>query len=240
MNRVALLIGATHGGLQMVSKDIAKIRHYLKSLTGGAWNDGEIIVLEDASIEAIDAKIQSLKKSPPDFLLTYWSGHGGYSSLKEELILEVTPEKNLPESALLRLAKKQLMIFDTCSGILEEALLEAATESFKQATARSLENIEAARMYYEELIEKSSGTQIAYSCSISENSNASNERGSFFTDELIKKSKSWSSHQQIKDFLTIKEATALATDFCSRYDQYPNMQGPKIYSRSFYPFAISI
>lgn len=216
------------------------MRHYLKSLTGGAWNDGEIKVLEDASVEAIDAKIQSLKKSPPDFLLTYWSGHGGYSSLKEELILEVTPKKDLPESALLKLAKKQLMIFDTCSVILKEALLEAATESFKQATARSPENIEAARMYYEKLIEKSGGTQIAYSCSISEYSNADSVRGSFFTDELIKKSKSWSANQRFKNFLTIKEATALATNFCSRYDQHPNMQGPKIHSHSFYPFAISI
>lgn len=240
MNRAALLIGATHGGLEMVSSDIAKMRRYLRSVTGGGWYDDEIVILEDAPADQIHAKIQSLKKSPPDFLLTYWSGHGGYSRVDEELILEVTPKDVLSESALLKLAEKQLLIFDTCSVILEELLLEAATESFKQARAGAVENIEAARMYYEKLIEKSGGIQIAYSCNISEYSQADDVLGSIFTNELIKKSKSWNSQQLFKNFLTIKEATTLAANFCSRYNQHPKMQGPKLDARSFYPFAISI
>ena len=87
MNRLSLLIGATHGGLEMVSRDIAKMSSYLKSVTGGAWNEDEVIEIVDKPLATIEKKLITIKKNKPDFLLIYWSGHGAYSKKLEELII---------------------------------------------------------------------------------------------------------------------------------------------------------
>jgi len=238
MNRLSLLIGATHGGLEMVSNDIAKMSSYLKSVTGGAWNDDEVMEIVDEPLVLIERILLTIKKNKPDFLLTYWSGHGGYSKRYEELLIEVTEKEAIRESNLLGLAQKQLLIFDTCNVILEDAGLESFTESLKhRITASAIDRVKA-RKYYEELIAASGGIQIAYSCNISEYSTADDILGSIYTNAIIKQSKAWFSRQTSKGNVTIKEATRLAENACARYSQHPKMTGPKIDQRLYYPFAI--
>ena len=240
MNRLSLLIGATHGGLEMVSRDIAKMSSDLKSVTGGAWNEDEVIEIVDKPLATIEKKLITIKKNKPDFLLIYWSGHGAYSKKHEELIIEVSQDEDIRESDLLGLAQKQLLIFDTCNVIIDDTEPELVMESLKyRVTALARDRVEA-RKYYEELITASGGTQIAYSCNISEYSNADDVLGSIYTNEIIKQSKAWSSCQTSKGNITIKETTRLAENACARHSQHPKVTGPKIDQHLYYPFAIKL
>lgn len=240
MNRLSLLIGATHGDLEMVADDIAKMSIYLKSIPGGAWNDDEIIELVDEPYSTVQRSLLTIKKNKPDFLLTYWSGHGGYSRNREELVLELTENKSLYESDLLGLSQKQLLIFDTCSPIIEDAGLESSFESFSHRATASVSDRAKARKYYEELVAASGGVQIAYSCNITENSTADDFLGSIYTSEIIKQSKVWYARQAVKGYLTIKEVTRLAENICARYSQHPKMVGPKVDKHLYYPFALKV
>lgn len=241
MNRLALLIGATFADLEIVSTDIAKMKNYLESVTGGAWNSNEIRPIIDAPLRLLKGELADVKAKNLDFLLIYWSGHGGYSIEAEEIFIDVTAEDRMLESGFHQLAKRQLVIFDTCNAIPEEVGLESFTESLKFRIAASATDRLKARAYYESLIMASGGLQKAYSCSIREYSTADDILGSIYTREILKQARAWSGQQTKQNFLTIKEVAKLATPKCVEYDQRPRMAGPKSFEpHQFYPFAVKV
>lgn len=76
MNRYALLFGNTNG-LKGVQKDLYNFKKFLMSDIGGAWYEKEIFVKENVSKSWLLENIEILRKAKLDYLIIYFSGHGG-------------------------------------------------------------------------------------------------------------------------------------------------------------------
>lgn len=155
MRRCALLIGysgktsnvdSTLGG---VLSDLENYKKYLKSYRGGAWLDSEIKTLEDADLNTIQDYIAQVKDNY-DLVFTVYSGHGEYDKISNCRILGTADSKEFSENIFTGLAKKQISIFDSCSGIRNPIIISESLEK-KAYTKDSLkkEKAETARMLYE-------------------------------------------------------------------------------------------
>lgn len=125
MKRKALLIGYSgwdtrDGKLQGVSKDLNNYRKYLLSLEGGAWYDDEIITLEDTNISILQKHIEHIKQEKNDIVFTVYSGHGEYDSINHCRNICIDNKTERSEHILYKLAPKQIIILDSCSGERED------------------------------------------------------------------------------------------------------------------------
>ena len=132
MKKIALLIG--HSGssedyIPGVKKDIKSYKRFLLSPYGGGWFKEEIVDLYNKEKDAILEVINKIKQFNSDFVFTVFSGHGDYYKPSEERRLYLEDEY-IYESDLRGMAKKQLIIIDSCAGIEEEVFIkEAVMES---------------------------------------------------------------------------------------------------------------
>jgi len=134
MDKIALLIG--HPGrpeeyIPGVKKDIKSYKKFLMSPYGGRWIKEEILEIYEKDVDYVKSVINELSKCKYEFVLTVFSGHGNFSIIKNERRLYLGDEY-IYESELRNLAKKQLIIIDSCAGIEDEVLIkeEAIMESF--------------------------------------------------------------------------------------------------------------
>ncbi|MDO8990099.1 MAG: caspase family protein [Sideroxyarcus sp.] len=133
MKRKALLIGNT-GGLNGVALDVERMAEFLKSRTGGAWLDHEIEPLMNPKKAALQSSIQRIKAQAPDYLVLLFSGHGAHDG---QTILELNGNgETIEESALQKLALRQLSIFDCCrvgSEQVKKAMLAMDSLAFRES-----------------------------------------------------------------------------------------------------------
>lgn len=128
MKKLALLIGNTNN-LKGVEKDIYYFKTYLKSSIGGAWNDDEIQCALDTRLLNLNTYLKNVKKYEPDYLIFYFSGHGGMDN-KGVTHLEINSNKEtISECNIVNIAKRQLNIFDCCRvNVLEPPRLDGIDE----------------------------------------------------------------------------------------------------------------
>ncbi|MBX2899029.1 MAG: caspase family protein [Cyclobacteriaceae bacterium] len=124
MNKKALLIG-NNAGLPGVKIDIENYKKYLKSMTGGQWNESEIIEKLNPPKDELVTLLDSLKNQNLDYLIIIFSGHAG---MKRETILELNPAGDMfSETRFENISQRQVTILDCCraySSNLAETLNE--------------------------------------------------------------------------------------------------------------------
>lgn len=180
MKRKALLIGNSRG-LTGVKTDLKKMKSFLYSNHGGAWNYDEIITINNATKTQLGDTIDFIKKDNTDFCIVYFSGHGGF---KRQTLIELSDESLINEDFLYHISPRQITIFDCCRSTIQESAYDSA-----KLSAESINFNEKDRNYYRQLYEnrimQSIYQQIKlYSCSIGEISNDT-RNGGVYTQALL-------------------------------------------------------
>lgn len=163
MKRKALLIGNT-GGLNGVALDVNRMAEFLKSHTGGAWFDNEIESLMNPRKASLQSSIQRIKALAPDYLVILFSGHGAHAG---QTILELNGAgETIEESALLKLAPRQLSIFDCCRVGSEQVKKAISMDSLSFR-----ESFNPVRERYDNRIMQSIPQQVRlYACAVGQSS----------------------------------------------------------------------
>ena len=201
MKRKALLIGNSNG-LFGVQKDLLDFQKFLLSNQGGAWYRSEIIIIEKSDLKTVRDAINGIKKESPDYVITLFSGHGGYN---RETILELSDGKLINESELFGLAPKQLSIFDCCRVSNTVALSDNFSMDSYDLSESSKES---ARKIYEGRIQQAINQQAyLYSCAINESAYDTSQGGIYLQnllssarnfDQYIEENKVSTCHQKAK------------------------------------------
>lgn len=243
MNRSCILIGAPgseakQNYLNGVSLDMYNMRNYLRSNTGGAWKDYEIMdIVNPTSLQLLIA-LNNAKKS--DFSLILFSGHGGTSIKNGKTYLEINNQgEDFPAEGLINHTSKELVIIDTCRSyfvpqtIRQDSITKAINEEISMSTKHRA-------LYDTQITEADIGSLILYACSIGETANDTDE-GGIFTQSLIKTgitlSKERDSYLYQPVNSTFNQAKIIVS---SRYKtQHPVMEG-SIRRRTWFPFAVKV
>lgn len=183
MKRIALLFG-NNRDLKGTSKDILDFMSFLLSPQGGAWEQDEIKGYLNPTKASIEEKVKKIKEGSYDYVIVYFSGHGG---CRNSTILEINPQnEHIPESLLMGLAPKQLNILDCCRSFVAGGI---AIDETHEASSQDLHN--QVRTEYEELVKVAADQQVRmYSCKEGESSyTLTNGQGSVYTQVLLDSAK---------------------------------------------------
>lgn len=187
IKRHAILIG-NNNGLPGIHQDLEGFEEFLCSDIGGAWIPGtEISKAYDVTLEELNNVLKYVKNKSFDYLIFYYSGHGGLDRSSGKTILELNDSyETIAEEKLFNLADRQLNIFDCCRSI-PKSLQKSHVED---SALFSLEDsIIKSRALYNNRIMQSYRQQInLYACSKFECANATGQ-GSIYTQNLIKEAK---------------------------------------------------
>jgi hypothetical protein len=244
MTRKAIMIGSpgpknSANYLKGVDADLHHIERFLKSPTGGSWEDPEIEELPDCTLENFVEIIQEINT---DYLLVYFSGHG-HQDLKETTIaLNHTETISITNLISLIKASKALIILDTCrKGIHDENESFTGPEylSFKS----TLNQPNTREKFMNILAESHDGIAIAYACSVGEISNDS-ELGGDYTYSLLRASLEWNEKCKSESVLFIHQANDLAHQdlkFTTHFKQNPQLINAKGKEENLnFPFALKL
>lgn len=115
MKRYAILAGiSSHCGFQQ--KSLCDIYDFLKSVSGGAWSDREILILPEGVDEAmLKFVLKRVAEDGTDFLFLYFCGNGDDSVNQDGFT--VGGEK-IKRTYIEETCKKQVMVFDACEALV--------------------------------------------------------------------------------------------------------------------------
>ena len=117
MQKKILMIG-NDSGLPGVKVDIINYTAFFKSPIGGNWYDSEIEIKRNPAKKDLIKRLSELKNLGLDFMIVYFSGHGGQD---RETLLELNSEGEvINDSELHNIGKKQITIYDCCRSYPEE------------------------------------------------------------------------------------------------------------------------
>jgi len=186
--RKALIIGApdVKPPLPGVIIDVNDIQNYLKSPTGGAWQESEIEVMMSPRAAEVEARLRLFRGK--DYVLVTCSGHGAhldpddinstfmYLQEKETMRIRDMNPGNL----------RFTIIADICREFVPVHLRAALEDMAKSMVLESAPSwSEARRLYDMAIMANPEGGIIAYSCDINQTA-ADDGTGGFFTQELLK------------------------------------------------------
>lgn len=181
MNRYALLFGNTNG-LKGVQKDLYNFKKFLMSDVGGAWYEKEIFVKENVSKSWLLENIEILRKAKLDYLIIYFSGHGG--SIRNEDFIELNKDgERIKFTKLEKIATRQLNIYDCCRASVDDELVKSS-ENFSRID-ESVDNLNVRKIYERRILQAAPQQMSLYSCSEGEYSQDTSE-GGLYTFNFIK------------------------------------------------------
>ncbi len=204
MKRKAILIG-NNRSIIGVNKDLQDFRDFLLSYSGGAWNNDEIIILLNQSSSEVKSQISSIKTEGNDYVIVYFTGHGG---LKGDTIIEINPScEQLLESELFGISPKQINILDCCRVVI------AGTTKIDGGTSGSTFEDErnSVRAEFESLILSAAPQFVKiYSCSEGEESYAPSS-GSYYTQSLLTEARNYLNSNKIASIYKCHENASIKT-----------------------------
>lgn len=134
MKRYAVLAGSSEKQ-GFVQKSICCIYDFLKSTSGGAWLDREILILpEGFDVQMLKFILRKIAEDKTDFLFLYFCGNGndvltagGFTAGGTEI-----ERKYIEETC-----KKQVVVFDTCEALVpaDDDGAETCDETDERQTA---------------------------------------------------------------------------------------------------------
>ena len=178
MKKYAFLFGNTNG-LVGVQKDLQTFRDFLMSPEGGAWIKSEISDLhENMTSTALKLELMKLKQRKLDYLIVYFSGHGG--SVREKSYIYPSDNAFIEISELENLATRQLNIYDCCRSV--DSYIQKSICNFSMQ--ESANNDWGVRAAYDNRIMQAAPQQMSlYSCALGEYS--IDDDGGIFTRNLL-------------------------------------------------------
>jgi hypothetical protein len=221
-----------------MDRDIGRIRAFLKSSIGGSWRDNhEIRVLQERKSTEV---LNIIKSVQVDYAFFYYTGHGFLDN--GEQILQVSDES---EEGYVRLsdlkfdATKTLLIVNACrtSGLTEYEIDNSFSlvEDDLLQFANDEEYVDP--LFFEELQNAEVINTVVFS-TMEGDPSAFNNKGSHFTQCLIKACIEWSARNK-SDMLDIKCAMDLANGLMKKFHNQRAVIQPDLSSRKYLPFAIS-
>ncbi len=194
MKRHALLIGYTGWDLKNqtqlpgVPVDIQNYKEFLTSIKGGAWYDHEITIVYDKDLNTVKRELLKIKIEDNDLVYIAYSGHGCYSTDKQCRMLEISKNEVIYENELSNLAKRQILIFDCCSGKYSETITESVERKNYAARLEKTSTYEIilARQRYEKLCQQCQEQTLRfYAAKIGDYAHDSDD-GGIYTKALLK------------------------------------------------------
>lgn len=222
-----LLVGNTNG-LPGVKVDLEKYKTFFKSPFGGQWMDHEIIEYVNPTKEALLTDISTLRALSLDYVITVFSGHGGY---ERETVFELNIEgETVSENDLASLATRQLAIYDCCrvqTAMVSEGL-KAQMRSKFQSTVNTRER-------YDARIKEASPQHIRlYACAIGECAYDTTD-GGVYSKNLLGEATRF--HGDYKLVGEAHEHAAVLTNRAFK-EQNPQAELPRLLSRQQLIFSI--
>lgn len=179
MNKRVFIIGNDRS-LQGVKIDIENYRTFLKSPFGGEWYDQEINILLNPTKKLVRDFISYYKSLNLDYLIVYFSGHGGYKR-STQFELNAAGE-SISEIEFQSISPRQLSIYDCCRGYeIEKVSPVTLSDSFINKA-----HIHTRRIYEERILQASLNQHVRlYSCGVGESSYDTPE-GGLYSKNLIR------------------------------------------------------
>lgn len=189
MNRHAFLIGYTaadssdEATIDGVLKDLEDYKNYLIQPRGGAWDENEITLLNAPSKKNLQERIVMFRNKGIDVAFTVFSGHGCYNTTEQCRELLINKNETILSRELLGIAKKEILICDSCSGITNKL---SEHKSSNMIVENSINNKILARKKYE---------KICYDCepqticlyAAKKGTYAEDDNGGIYTHSLLEK-----------------------------------------------------
>ena len=244
MKRHALLLGYSgwdlpNGFLSGVMQDLQNYKEYLMSLRGGGWDENEITVLEDKSLtkENIQAEIKKIKRNGTDVVFTVFSGHGEYDDVQKSCrILEISRDAEIPETDLWNLAKRQILILDSCSGLRSRrTITEARTALDKNSKQGLLRDV--VRYRYEKLCEQCPEQQIRLYAAKKGSYAKDTDDGGLYSKVLLGECSGKNNNSDI-NAVTAHDRVAQEVKKETHEEQVPDKLVPRVHP--FLPIAVKI
>jgi hypothetical protein len=251
MKRYALIIGyAGEPGakdfLEGVDSDIEGWKTLLSSPNGGAWRADEIKIMRAPTSAAVSAEL-TMSKGKVDYALMVFTGHGAYSSLKSDTLLQLNKSETF-ESKKLDVATRQTVVLDCCRKDVDQKVQKSLVMDSVQILARTgFPNPQQARAAFDVAVKGCEpGIIVLNACNIGEYSYDDEfGRGGRYTFALLDTATKWRypgslSANKYAAF-TVPEAHSKATDALAkdtRYAQNPKISKPR--SGDYFPLCVWI
>lgn len=223
LRRKAFIVGAEavagEQHLPGVAKDKARLRTFLTSDNGGAWEREEIDLLEKPAFPPV----QGSPAPTFDYILFYFAGHG-YTQ-EGQTYLCVNDHQDVPLDNLWLSAHRQLIILDSCRTRLPE------TQAFEghEKTSGVLAGVpdfsyrESCRDLYNAAIMRAEKGRIVLFASAWDEAANESARGGDFTFNLVTSAMDWivTARKAAPKVLTVQDAFTRADSRMNRLLQNP-------------------
>lgn len=241
MKRKALIIGCSGDEkeyLPGVKKDVSNYTKFLSNGIGGQWYESEIISLLDASNGSITEAIRTIKMQNNDFVFIVFSGHGDYSTAHRCRRLHTNKGQYILEKELWGIAKKELLIIDSCAGKVNDIKVTTVALNAMALDEKLGIYKKNYRKEYETSIEQCLNQEIyLYACDINEFS-SDTSKGGLFSKNILEAAY----NNRRFDVLNSLVAHEIASDNVSRESR--NKQNPQyictVRQGSKLPFSLKV
>lgn len=226
--------------------DVANYRRMFREPHGGWWNDGDILRMTRPSVSEVKVAVRSL--ADYDYTFIAFSGHGWYSSIERDTILELRKGENLPSAALLQDAWKRTVILDCCREVYHEPATAAMMRKYAavmESTKRQA-NPERCRDKFLRDVETSTrGVITVHSCALNETAGDSEQFGGRYTAGLISAGDRWADEESKNTGYSAKSLSVVAAHEIAAEEtrrrsggtQNPSIDKPRT-EKNYFPFAV--
>ena len=253
MNRRALLIEAGKAKHQKAiagpPQDVRRLRLWLTSNNGGAWEDSEIETLSNPTFAEVSAAVTRAGKG--EYAFVSFSGHGWIEEdprtggRKQKVI--VGSGESIDLASLRPGVKKCTLLCDACREVEQVMKFsEAVAKAMKYARDREQYTRASYRKWYDDAITAAAdGAFFLYGCLPNECSYEDPMEGGYFTEAMIVSAARWCDNVTAHGCLLMPRALEMATPVvahkAARFtpQQHPT-GGPENRSRgNDFPFAVA-
>lgn len=246
ITRKALLIGnpGRQGQTEYcegINKDIQNYALFLRSPSGGGWQEQHIEILHKPSLSNVRAGIQRLKQC--DYSKLIFCGQGPFASGGKSALLGINNHEAIDLTELREGSPKHTVILDCWRGI--EAPVLTGDLECDIAEASKLHSPAECSKYFDGYLERCPpGTVVMHSCSVNERSGEDETIGGYYSFSLLKYAQQWmkggkSQSPRRYSILTVSSAhdeATMAVRSLSKGQQNPHIEKPR--TGNYFPFAV--
>lgn len=240
MIRRALLIGApgpanTSRFLPGVPKDFRNYQRFLRSPSGGAWTDDEIVRAYNPTRTALLAQVRRLRA---DYTLIVFTGHGGTDPASNRPFLEINfLGEHVWLDELITLARQQLVVLDSCR-TFAGSLGGLVTEELRRFPS-GLPAARARQLYDAHWGRCEAGRVVCFSCEAGTPS-ADTPGGGLFSSVLLDVAQQWTATPSQFEILPVLPAMQHCQQLmqAAAYEQHPHIWSSLTTRKHWFPLAV--
>ena len=245
LKRHAILIAAPklkdhrdHPGTEV---DVAKLKRWLCSNNGGAWEPSEIATFSNPSAAQLEKWLNF--QAGCDYVFNYFAGHGYMQPTEyggRVTFLCLKDDDDLRARELNPGNKRVTVIADCCRNLPFQFPGELLVE--KRAYAKSAEIIDRRRFrdaFDRAVLEAEEGATYIYSCNENQSAADDDNDGGLFTFSFVMSASEWASYQPKNAVMRLDKVfeSASARTTAMLPQQLPEM--PPVRRMRHFPFAVT-